>query len=87
MPSLLYAWAMSTALQNTPISQQIWEMKYRLKAADGAPLEASLDDTWRRVATALAGPEAPEARPRGAQAFYQAAIRTAGSTRSSAIGC
>ncbi|HKW52406.1 MAG TPA: adenosylcobalamin-dependent ribonucleoside-diphosphate reductase [Stellaceae bacterium] len=40
------------------ISQQIWDMKYRLKSADGAALDKTIEDTWRRVATALAEPEA-----------------------------
>jgi ribonucleoside-diphosphate reductase alpha chain len=35
------------------ISQQIWEMKYRLKGADGNPVDQSMSDTWRRVARAL----------------------------------
>ena len=39
------------------ISQQIWDMKYRLKGADGAAVDKTMDDTWRRVATALAEPE------------------------------
>ncbi len=39
------------------IAQQIWDMKYRLKAPDGTPLDLTIDDTWRRVATALAAPE------------------------------
>lgn len=41
-----------------PISEAIWDMKYRLKAADGTPIDRTIDDTWRRVATALAAPEA-----------------------------
>jgi ribonucleoside-diphosphate reductase alpha chain len=40
-----------------PISQQIWDMKYRLKGADGAPLDGTIADTWRRVARALAATE------------------------------
>ncbi|MFN3076023.1 MAG: adenosylcobalamin-dependent ribonucleoside-diphosphate reductase, partial [Alphaproteobacteria bacterium] len=40
-----------------PISQSIWDMKYRLKSADGTPVDKSLGDTWRRVARALAAPE------------------------------
>jgi len=40
-----------------PISQQIWDMKYRLKAPDGAPVDASIEETWTRVATALAEAE------------------------------
>ncbi len=39
------------------ISQQIWDMKYRLKSADGAALDKTIEDTWRRVAEALAEPE------------------------------
>ena len=39
------------------ISQQIWDMKYRLKAADGSPIDKDVDDTFRRVARALAQPE------------------------------
>ena len=40
-----------------PISQQIWDMKYRLKGADGGPVDKTIPDTWRRVARALAAPE------------------------------
>ena len=39
------------------ISQQIWDMKYRFKAADGSPVDKTMDDTFRRVARALAKPE------------------------------
>src|SRR3984893_9245593 len=39
------------------ISQQIWDMKYRLKGADGAAVDKTIEDTWRRVAYALAEPE------------------------------
>jgi len=41
----------------TPISQHIWDMKYRLKGADGRPVDKSVEDTWRRVAKALAKTE------------------------------
>ncbi len=40
------------------ISQQIWDMKYRFKTPDGAPIDKSIEDTWMRVATALAACEA-----------------------------
>jgi len=40
-----------------PIAEQIWDMKYRLKAADGTVLDTSVEDTWRRIARALAEPE------------------------------
>lgn len=39
------------------ISQQIWDMKYRLKGPDGAPVDKAMSDTWLRVAKALAVPE------------------------------
>ncbi|UUV43192.1 ribonucleotide reductase [Rhodobacter phage RcCWillis] len=37
-----------------PIAQQIWDQKYRLKTFDGAPLDVTVQDTWRRIAKALA---------------------------------
>ncbi len=40
------------------ISQQIWDMKYRLKSPDGRPVDKTIDDTWNRVAGALAAKEA-----------------------------
>ncbi|WP_372840817.1 adenosylcobalamin-dependent ribonucleoside-diphosphate reductase [Phaeovulum sp.] len=44
-----------------PIAEQIWDMKYRLKAVDGAPLDLTVEDSWRRVARALAEGEAEPA--------------------------
>ena len=43
--------------QIAAISQRIWDMKYRLRSADGRPLDKTMADTWRRVAGALAAPE------------------------------
>ncbi len=37
-----------------PIAEQIWDMKYRLKEAGGTPIDASVEETWRRIANALA---------------------------------
>ncbi|MGV8953178.1 MAG: adenosylcobalamin-dependent ribonucleoside-diphosphate reductase, partial [Cypionkella sp.] len=37
-----------------PIAEQIWDMKYRLKAQDGTAIDSSVEDSWRRVARALA---------------------------------
>ena len=45
-----------------PISSRIWDMKYRLKAADGTPIDGTIEDSWRRVARALASVEAEPAR-------------------------
>ena len=42
-----------------PISEQIWDMKYRFKDAHGAPLDQTVEDTWRRIARSLARAEAP----------------------------
>ena len=43
-------------------SADIWDKKYRLKAKDGTILDATVDDTWKRVARALADVETPEQR-------------------------
>ena len=40
-----------------PISQQIWDMKYRLKGTDGKPVDNTIEDSWHRVAAALAEAE------------------------------
>ncbi len=37
-----------------PIAEQIWDMKYRLKDADGTPVDGTVEDTWRRIARSLA---------------------------------
>jgi len=37
-----------------PIAEQIWDLKYRLKDADGTPVDRTVEDTWRRIARALA---------------------------------
>ena len=48
-----------------PIAEQIWDMKYRLRAADGTPLDATVEETWRRVARDLASVEADPAKWEG----------------------
>ena len=40
-----------------PIAEQIWDMKYRLKDADGTVVDQSVEDSWRRVARSLAAVE------------------------------
>ncbi len=40
-----------------PIAEQIWDMKYRLKEAGGQPIDGTVEDTWRRIATSLASVE------------------------------
>ena len=54
------------------ISQTVWDMKYRLKAPDGTPLDRDLGDTWARVAAALARAEAPRDRMARAAEFARA---------------
>jgi ribonucleoside-diphosphate reductase alpha chain len=56
----------------TDISRQIWDMKYRLKAADGTPVDGDVAATWARVALALAQAEKPEDRRTHALDFAQA---------------
>jgi ribonucleoside-diphosphate reductase alpha chain len=46
---------------SAPIAEQIWDMKYRLKDIDGTPLDGRVEDTWRRIARALAETEADPA--------------------------
>src|SRR5216684_3180334 len=52
------------------ISQRIWDMKYRLRAPSGEALDKTIEDTWRRVASALAAPEHDPTL--WAERFYQA---------------
>ena len=54
----------------TSIAEQIWDMKYRLKAVDGTPLDITVEDTWRRIARALA--EAESKSDFWEDRFYQA---------------
>src|ERR1700685_2535315 len=43
-------------------SLDIWDKKYRLTAKDGTPIDKSMDDTYKRVARALADVEQPDLR-------------------------
>ena len=54
------------------IATEIWDMKYRLKAPDGAAIDASVEDSWRRVARALTAPERDEVRDKRQEEFYAA---------------
>ena len=55
---------------SAPIAETIWDMKYRLKDAGGTPIDGTVEDSWHRIAKALAAPEADPAlwEPR----FYKA---------------
>ncbi len=49
--------SVSTGVAAIPLqdaSQDIWDKKYRLKRKDGVPVDQSIDDTYQRVARALA---------------------------------
>ncbi|WP_299294532.1 adenosylcobalamin-dependent ribonucleoside-diphosphate reductase [uncultured Tateyamaria sp.] len=37
-----------------PIAEQIWDMKYRFKEADGTAIDETVEDSWRRIARDLA---------------------------------
>ena len=47
---------------HAPIAEAIWDMKYRFKEADGTPIDGSVEDSWRRIARALAEVEAEPAK-------------------------
>ena len=51
----------------TPISQHLWSTRYRHAAAESG--EPSIDDTWARVAEALAGVETRD-RARWCERFH-----------------
>jgi ribonucleoside-diphosphate reductase alpha chain len=44
------------------IAEAIWDMKYRFKDAAGTPLDGTVEDTWRRIARAMAEVEAEPAK-------------------------
>ncbi|MEM1422152.1 MAG: adenosylcobalamin-dependent ribonucleoside-diphosphate reductase, partial [Pseudomonadota bacterium] len=62
---------------SAPIAEQIWDMKYRFKSSgrDGDPathFDATVEDSWRRVARALAAVEKPKERKEWESRFYEA---------------
>src|SRR5215831_10295558 len=56
----------------TTLAHQIWDLKYRLKAPDGTPIDCTVEDSWARVAGASAEAEAPEKRPEWSRVFAEA---------------
>jgi ribonucleoside-diphosphate reductase alpha chain len=58
-------------------SLDIWEKKYRLAAKDGTPIDKTMDDTYKRVARALADVEPVEARNHWYERFLWALRRGA----------
>ena len=55
-----------------PASLDIWKAKYRLAAKDGAPIDMTMDDTYKRVARALADVEEESLRDRWYERFLWA---------------
>ncbi|MFP4002274.1 MAG: adenosylcobalamin-dependent ribonucleoside-diphosphate reductase, partial [Alphaproteobacteria bacterium] len=58
----------------SPISREIWEMKYRFSGGNGVPADASPEKTLERVARAVAEAEPPEKRARW-QKRFEAALK------------
>jgi ribonucleoside-diphosphate reductase alpha chain len=58
-------------------SLDIWDKKYRLTAKDGSPIDKSMDDTYKRVARALADVESDDARDHWNERFLWALRRGA----------
>jgi ribonucleoside-diphosphate reductase alpha chain len=52
------------------ISRDIWDMKYRFKPSANPDLEQSIEDSWRRVAKAIAAAESPDYQQYWADVFY-----------------
>lgn len=61
-----------------PASFDIWDKKYRLKTKQGVPVDATIDDTYQRIARALSDVEAtPELREHWYERFLWALRRGA----------
>lgn len=60
------------SLSDLPISQTIWDMKYRFKQPDGTPVDQTVEDTWMRVASALAKAEKKSERSAWQARFFEA---------------
>ena len=68
--------SVSTGVADIPLqdaSMDIWDKKYRLKRKDGVAVDESIDDTYQRVARALAEVEAtPEKQAHWYEQFFWA---------------
>ena len=53
-------------------SFDIWDKKYRLTAKDGSPVDKTMDDTYKRVARALADVEGEHCREQWYESFLWA---------------
>src|SRR6186713_1376745 len=68
-------------------SLDTWDKKYRLSAKDGTPIDRSMDDTYKRVARALADVELPAAREQWYERFLWAPRRHSRGSRHLECGC
>lgn len=61
-----------TDIPMQPASEDIWDTKYRLKTKDGVAIDASVDETYQRVARAIADVEEPSVREHWYEQFLWA---------------
>lgn len=52
------------------IAKTIWDLKYRYRIGNNKIIDQTIEDTWRRVAKAVALAEVPKLRSRVEQEFY-----------------
>jgi len=64
--------AAGPAIEYQEASVDIWDKKYRLKSKQGRVIDETMDDTYRRVAQALADVESEETREHWFEAFLWA---------------
>lgn len=55
--------------QLSPIAQQVWDIKYRLRTPAGVPVDKTVEDTWERVANSVAAAEPEASRAVWAERF------------------
>ncbi len=61
-----------TDIPMQPASEDIWDTKYRLKTKDGVAIDATVDETYQRVARAIADVEEPSVREHWYEQFLWA---------------
>ncbi len=61
-----------TDIPMQPASEDIWDTKYRLKTKDGVAIDATVDETYQRVARAIADVEEPSVREHWYEEFLWA---------------
>ncbi|GGD03849.1 adenosylcobalamin-dependent ribonucleoside-diphosphate reductase [Halopseudomonas salina] len=61
-----------TDIPMQPASEDIWDTKYRLKTKDGVAIDSTVDETYQRVARAIADVEEPSVREHWYEQFLWA---------------